>query len=151
MEKLNFITKEFPAMLEKLPADAKGKWGVMNGQQMAEHMAESVSFATGKNNQELHTKAEDLERFKSFAMSDKEFKENTKNALLPPTPPPVRTPGMEHAIAEYRKEIADFSSYFEKNKGSKLMNSFFGELNYEEWVHLLHKHAVHHAKQFGLM
>lgn len=151
MDKLNFVKNEFPTLLRKLKADAKGSWGVMNGQQMVEHMAESISYATGKNTQKLHTPAEHLEKFKSFAMSDKEFKPNTKNALMAETAPSIRLGSIEEAVKEVEKEIADFIAYFEKNPGTTLTNSFFGELNFEEWTHLFHKHATHHCKQFGLL
>ncbi|MCW3084510.1 MAG: hypothetical protein JWP12_1876 [Bacteroidetes bacterium] len=151
MNKLEFLKTDFPALLQNLKPDAKGAWGVMNGQQMVEHMAESISYATGKNNQALHTPPEYVAKAKEFAMSDKEFKPNTKNALMPEIAAPVTKANMEEAIAEVRKEIADFVTYFENNKGATLMNSFFGELNFEEWTHLLHKHSVHHLKQFGLM
>jgi hypothetical protein len=151
MDKLNFLKNEFPALLEKLDPAAKGSWGVMNGQQMVEHMAESISFATGRNNQKLHTPAEHVKKFKEFAMSDKEFKPNTKNALMSEVPIPATKTSMTDAIAEVKKEISNFVNYFENNKGATLTNSFFGDLNFEEWTHLLHKHAVHHCKQFGLL
>lgn len=151
MDKLNFIKNEFPKLLGKLDPHAKGSWGVMNAQQMIEHMAESVSFATGKNNQKLHTPVEQVEKYKEFAMSDKEFKPNTKNALMTELPIPTRKATMEEAIAELEKEIMNFTTFFENNPGAKLTNSFFGDLNFEEWTHLLHKHAVHHSKQFGIL
>jgi hypothetical protein len=151
MDKLNFLKNEFPQLLKKLDPNAKGSWGVMNGQQMVEHMAESISFATGKNNQKLYTPAEQLKGYKDFAMSDKEFKPNTKNALMSETAPPITMASMQEAIAAVEKELADFILYFEKNKGATLTNSFFGDLNFEEWTHLFHKHAIHHAKQFGLI
>jgi hypothetical protein len=137
--------------LRALSPEAKGTWGVMNGQQMVEHMAESISFATGKNNQSLHTPAEHVGKYKEFAMSDKEFKPNTKNALMDETPVPVKKNNMKEAIADLEKEIKNFTDYFENNKGAILTNSFFGDLNFEEWTHLFHKHAVHHCKQFGLL
>jgi hypothetical protein len=151
MDKLNFLKTEFPKLLNTLASDAKGEWGVMNGQQMAEHMAESVSYATGSNTQALHTPVDVVGKYKEFAMSDKEFKPNTKNALMSETAPEITKATMQEAVAGYEKEIVAFISYFEKNKGATLVNSFFGDLNFEEWVHLLHKHAVHHAKQFRLL
>lgn len=151
MDKLNFLKNEFPQLLKKLDPNAKGNWGVMNGQQMVEHMAESISFATGKNNQSLHTPAEHVGKYKEFAMSDKEFKPNTKNVLMSEIAVPVAKASMEDAIADVEKEIADFINHFEKNKDTSLTNSFFGDFNFEEWTHLLHKHAVHHCKQFGLL
>ena len=131
--------------------DAKGEWGVLNGQQMVEHMTESVSFATGKNSQALHSPIEYVAKYKEFAMSEKEFKPNTKNALMSDTPVPVKNNKMESAVIELEKELVAFVDYFDKNKGAVLTNSFFGDLNFEEWLHLLHKHAVHHSKQFRLL
>lgn len=151
MDKLNFLKTEFPKLLRTLNAEAKGEWGVLNAQQMVEHMAESISFASGKNNQLLHSPIEHVGKYKEFAMSDKEFKPNTKNVLMSDTPVPIRKKQMEDAIIQLELEIDDFIGYFEKNKGAVLTNSFFGDLNFEEWVHLLHKHAVHHAKQFRLL
>lgn len=151
MDKLNFVKNEFPYFLKSLKADAKGNWGVMNGQQMVEHMAESISYATGNNNQKLHTPAEHLEKYREFMMSEREFKPNTKNALMSDVPVPTKKTNIQEAIVDIEKQTTNFISYFEKNKGAKLMNSFFGELNFEEWTHLFHKHAIHHAKQFGLL
>lgn len=151
MDNLAFLKTEFPKLVSRLSPEMKGTWGVLNAQQMVEHMADSVRIATGKDNQSLHTPAEHLEKYKAFAMSDKEFKPNTKNALMDETPPAIRHSGMESAISEYVSEVNDFISYFEKHPGTTLTNPFFGELNFQEWITLLHKHAVHHCKQFGLL
>ena len=58
MDKLTFLKTEFPKLLRTLSSEAKGEWGVLNGQQMVEHMADSISYATGNNNQTLHTASE---------------------------------------------------------------------------------------------
>jgi hydroxymethylglutaryl-CoA reductase len=151
MDKLNFVENEFPKLLENLTPEQRGAWGNMNAIQMVEHMAESVSYATGKNPQKLHTPAEHVSKYKEFAMSDKEFKENTKNALMSETPPAVKRASLQEAIDDYKEQLQAFKDYFLKNPGASLTNSFFGDLNYEEWIHLFHKHATHHAKQFGLL
>ena len=151
MDKLAFLKTEFPKLVRTLSPEAKGEWGVLNGQQMVEHMADSISFATGKNNQALYSPAEHVEKYKSFAMSDKEFKPNTPNALMPAVPTPVIKSTMEEAVVELEKQIANFINFFETNNGATITNPFFGNLNFEEWVHLLHKHAVYHSKQFKLL
>lgn len=138
-------------MMRTLDANATGNWGVMNAQQMVEHFAESISYATGKNNQSLHTPAEHVAKYKEFAMSDKEFKPNTKNALMGDTPLPTQKASMEEAVRAVEEEIKNFETFFKEHPGATLTNSFFGDLNFEEWTHLLHKHAVHHLKQFSLM
>ncbi len=138
-------------MMSTLDPTAKGEWGVMNAQQMVEHMADSISYATGKNNQKLHTPPDLVARYKEFAMSDKEFKPNTPNALLPDVPPPASKGNVKDAVAAYEAQVAAYVDYFEKNKGGVLTNPFFGDLNFEEWLHLFAKHARHHARQFRLM
>lgn len=151
MNKLFFLQNEFPKLVSTLNGEEKGKWGVLNALQMIEHMADSVNMATGKNNQKLHTPPEHVQAYKNFAMSDKEFKPNTKNALMSDTAIPSKTNSVKEAIKEYNESVANFISYFENRKDATLTNPFFGELNFEEWIHLLYKHAVHHSKQFGLL
>ena len=82
-------------------------------------------------------------------LSDKPFRENTKNAEMPDIPIPVIKADMKEAIEELKGEFSDLSSYYHDDPSKKVMNPFFGELNFEEWVHLLHKHGRHHARQFG--
>ena len=137
--------------MQSLKADAKGSWGVLNGQQMVEHMSDSIRVASGRDKMPLHTPVEQVGAYKNFAMSDKEFKPNTKNALMSETPTAIRNTNIQEAIKELENEISAFINYFETNKGAILTNPFFGDLNFEEWTHLLHKHAVHHCKQFGLI
>ncbi len=151
MDKLNFLKSEFPKLVANLNPEAKGEWGVLNAQQMVEHMADAISYATGNNNQKLHSAAELVDKFKSFAMSDKEFKPLTPNALMPDVPSAVLKAGVKEAVAEYNYQVIAFINYFEVNKGAKITNPFFGDLNFEEWVHLFHKHATHHLKQFKLL
>jgi len=151
MNKLNFLKTEFPKLVSALSADTKGEWGVLNAQQMVEHMADSISFGTGNNNQKLHSPIESIGRFRDFAMSEKEFKPNTPNALMSATPLPAIYSTVKESIVEYEKQIEAFIHYFESNKEATITNPFFGDLNFDEWTHLLYKHAVHHANQFGLL
>lgn len=151
MTKLEFLRIEFPKLARSLAPESKGHWGVLNAQQMVEHMSDSVRIANGKDPHTLHTPVDQVAKYKEFAMSDKEFKPNTKNVLMGEIPVPAKHPAMEHAVKEYEQEIADFVAYFDKNPGITPTNPFFGDLNKEEWIHLLHKHAVHHSKQFGLL
>jgi hypothetical protein len=86
---------------------------------------------------------------KDFLMSEKEFKPNTKNALMGEDPLPVRHVKISDAIAELESELKDFEKYFTSFPDARITNAFFGDLNYDEWVQLLHKHSMHHLKQFG--
>jgi hypothetical protein len=149
--KLNFLLHELPALLRTLPADARGNWGVMNAQQMVEHFILSVKNASGKLPQPAVNEGEKLQKFREFMFSDKPFKENTKNPLMSEQPLPVHYPSMEAAIDKLQAELNYLVDTFQKNPGLTTLNPFFGELDFDGNVHLLHKHARHHLKQFGLL
>ena len=149
--KRKFVEKEFVELLKKLKPDTKGKWGVMSAQQMVEHMSDAFRNASGKLKLPLITPADKLASFQNFALSDKPFKENTKNVLMSETPPAVKNADIQSAIAELDAEIKYFITQYEGNPDFSFTNPFFGELNFAGQISLLHKHAVHHATQFGLM
>ncbi len=150
-EKLNFISNTVPELLLQLSSETKGNWGVLNAQQMVEHLSESVRIANGKRPEKLITPAENLERVRSFMLSDKAFKENTKNVQMPDIPVPTVKENMQQAIDELNIELQDFIKAFENNPLDTITNPFFGDLNFEEWTHLLNKHFEHHCRQFNLL
>lgn len=150
-EKLEFLSVTFPNLVAQLDANAKGVWGVMNAQQMVEHMSYSIRIANGRLPMQIVTPAENLEKVKGFMLSDKPFRENTKNSMLPDTALPLEQSDMQHAIEELKNEIRFFIEVFQKEPEKIITNPFFGDLNFAEWIHLLHKHATHHARQFGLL
>lgn len=150
-EKAQFIQSRFIPLLKGLPTETTAAWGKMTVQQMIEHLADSVRIASGKaTHTEVLTPPEQLDKMRSFLESEKPFRENTKNVLMPEVPAPVRNPSRAEAIKELKEEIDDFFSVFEKNNLQVTRNPFFGDLNYEQNVQLLYKHAVHHLKQFGI-
>jgi hypothetical protein len=150
-DKLNFIQHTFPELVKKLNGSEVPLWGKMNAQQMIEHISDSIRIADEKNKHELHTAPEQLPVYRKFMLSDKEFKPNTKNALMDEDPVPVTKSSLAEAIREMEAEIADFIAFFKTDPERKTTNPFFGTMNFEEWIHLLYKHLMHHAKQFGLL
>jgi hypothetical protein len=150
-EKLNFIKNDFIQLVSQLNGNETPQWGKMNAQQMVEHMGDAFLDATGMNKRTLLTPDEQLAAFRSFMMSDKDFKPNTKNALMSETPDPVKFENYEAALQRLKQCICDFENHFSENEMKKEMNPFFGELNFEEAVQLLHKHVRHHLRQFKLI
>jgi hypothetical protein len=150
-EKKKFLQEDFIPLLQQLDASAKGKWGVMNGQQMVEHFADAVKNASGKLILPVINTGERLEKSRAFLMTEKQFKENTKNPLIPDTPFPLRKANMNAAIEKLQHELNYFFQVFENNPNFKTTNSLFGELDYAMNIQLLHKHALHHLRQFGLV
>jgi hypothetical protein len=152
VEKAQFLRTRFIPLLQNLPTETQGAWGKMTVQQMIEHFAESVRIASGKiAHADVLTPPEHLDKMRSFLESDKPFRENTKNALMPEVPAPVRNPSKASAVKELKEEIEFFFSVFEKNNLQTTRNPFFGDLNFELNIHLLYKHALHHLKQFGII
>ena len=149
--KAEFLKKRFIPLLKQIPSDTKPNWGKMTLQQMIEHFSDSVRIASGKS---VYTDfvfgPEQLQRNRDFMLSEKPFKENTVNPLMPEVPAPVVNISTEAAINELQKELDYFFSVFEKNDLQVTRSPFFGDLNYEQNVHLLHKHALHHLRQFGV-
>ncbi|MBN8694778.1 MAG: hypothetical protein J0L69_16410 [Bacteroidetes bacterium] len=145
-----FFTQEYIPLLKKLNGNEKGNWGVLSPQGMIEHMTDSIGIAWKRVEHPLQTPETILEKVRSFALSDKEFKPGTKNSLMTEEAAPLRNFSIEAAITEIDREIKSFVDFYKKNPNAVVMNPFFGDFNYEQWLHLLHKHALHHLKQFNL-
>lgn len=150
-EKEEFLKNDFIPLLGKLHADEKAKWGIMNAQQMVEHFADAVKNASGKLLLPILNEGEKLQKSRDFLMSENPFKENTDNPLIPKEGIPHRQPDLPSAINKLQKELNHFFEVFEKNPNLKTGNAFFGQLDYAMNIQLLHKHAIHHLRQFGLV
>ena len=149
--KEQFFKTEYIPLLNQLSDNEVGLWGVLSPQGMIEHMTDSFGNAYGRIKNTLQTPSELLERVRIFALSDMEFKENTKNSLMSETPAPLRNSSISLAIDELENEIKAFFDFYNSNPTHVEMNAFFFVFNYEQWLHLLHKHATHHLKQFNLL
>jgi hypothetical protein len=149
--KAEFLKNRFIPLLKQIPSATQPRWGKMTLQQMIEHFSDSVRIASGKT---VYTDSvfppEHLQKVREFMLSEKPFKENTVNPLLPEAPAPVINISTEEAINELQQEINYFFSVFEKNDLQVTRSPFFGDLNFEENIHLLYKHASHHLRQFGV-
>ena len=150
-QKLNFLKNDFLLLLAPLASDAEGKWGIMTGQHMVEHFADAVKIASGRLLIPRINEGERLEKSRVFMWSETPFKENTKNPVIGEKLLELRQPSMVAALEKLKNELNYFFSVFEDDPSLTTQNPFFGELDYAANVQLLHKHAVHHLKQFGLV
>ena len=149
-EKLQFLLKKFPEHLRSIDPQATPQWGKMNPQQMVEHMNDSVQQALVKVQPPVVTPADRLEKMREFLMSEKEFRPNTNNPIMPEKPVPCRLPAIEDAISQVESSLSEFVRYYGENPSATAVNPLFGEMNYEQWIQLLHKHSIHHLKQFSV-
>ncbi len=149
--KKGFLKNDFLFLINKLKGDEKAKWGKMNAQQMVEHVSAFFKVSTQKIQFPLVTPVEHLPKYKEFLLSEKEFRENTKAPVLPEEPLPLRYPNMQEAKDKLKLSVAEFFEFFKNEPDKKTLHPAFGDLNFDEWVQLHHKHIMHHLKQFGLM
>ncbi|MBS1690064.1 MAG: DinB family protein [Bacteroidetes bacterium] len=149
-EKEAFLRNEYIPMLEQLDPATTPLWGKMNVQQMIEHMADYMRIGNGKRVVAVVTNEEALPKYRAFMESEKPFKENTGNPLMPDIPAAVKHSAVQHAIEELQAEVNHFFEVFNNDAEKKVTNPIFGELDYTQSIQLLHKHATHHLRQFGV-
>lgn len=152
IEKENFLRTKLVTYLQRLDPATPPRWGKMNVQQMIEHYAgDAVRNASGRLKVDMIiTPPEHLERLREFMMSDKPFKENTVNPLMGENPAATRYSTIQAAIGALQQELIYFFEAYEKDPQLIIRNPFFGDLNFEQNVQLLYKHALHHLRQFGV-
>ena len=149
-DKLSFLKNDFVTTIRTINPDTKPLFGKMNVHQMIEHMSDAVRQASGFIRQEATGDAETTEKMYRFMMSDKPFRDNTPNPFLPDEPNTPRHGSVDDSLNQLQIDIETFINIFKSNPEKRILNPFFGNLNFDEWVHLLHKHALHHLRQFGV-
>ena len=151
--KENFLRTKLITYLQRLDPSTSPQWGKMSVQQMVEHYGgDAVRNANGRLKMEkIITPPENLDRMREFMLSEKPFKENTKNPLMGEEPLPLRYKTVQAAIGALQQELIYFFEAFEKNPLLITRNPFYGDLNFEQNVQLLYKHALHHLRQFGVV
>lgn len=153
IEKENFLRTKLVSYLQQLDPSTPPLWGKMKVQQMIEHFACDV-LANANGNlkfEKVISSADHLSKLRDFLMSEKPFRENTKNPLLDEYPRPLRYKTVQAAIGILQEELICFFEVFDRNPDLVILNPIFGNLNFEQNVQLLHKHAYHHLKQFGVV
>ena len=152
LEKENFLRTKLVSYLQQLDPATTPHWGKMSVQQMVEHYAgDAVRNASGRLPfDKIITAPEQLDKMREFMMSERPFKENTKNPLMGEVPQPTHFKTIQAAIGALQQELIWFFEAFEKNPQLVTRNPFFGDLNFDQNVQLLHKHALHHLRQFGV-
>lgn len=150
MNKPEFLQQQYVSLLKNIDPSTPPVFGKMNVHQMIEHMGWAFRQASGLIPQPNVANEEVTQKMYAFMMSDRPFKDNTPNPYMPETPAPPLSEHCEAAIVSLEKDIAFFFKTFATDPQLRIQNPFFGLLNFEEWVHLLHKHAWHHLRQFGV-
>jgi hypothetical protein len=144
-----FLKTGLVPLLQRIPPDTKPLWGKMSFQHMVEHLTAAVKIASGQLVLPGTPDTTRWEKNLAFLMTEKPFRENTHNPYLAEEPYPLRKQTVAVAISELQSALLECFEVYEKEPGKRVQNLIFGNLNYAEQVQLLHKHALHHLKQFG--
>ena len=146
-----FSQEEVPIMLKTLEPDTKPLWGILTAQHMVEHIVGSWRISNGKAEVECKTPEEKLKKYRKFLFSEKPYKRNMKNPIMPDELFQLRKPDLNSAITQLKGEIEDFFTYHEANPDTSPVHPIFNVLNKDEWLIFQKKHIGHHFGQFALM
>ncbi|MBU2019252.1 MAG: DUF1569 domain-containing protein [Bacteroidetes bacterium] len=136
--------------IEKLSSDTPAVWGSMSPQRMVEHLTDTLRIATGKNPQTLLIPEDKVERMQAFLESDKPMAKGIEVPFAPKTWT-LRNEELDLAIDEFTDEWLAFEEYFSENPDATSTHSFYGDLNFDQWLKLNDKHVQHHFEQFNLV
>ncbi|MGI9192647.1 MAG: transferase hexapeptide repeat family protein [Chitinophagaceae bacterium] len=145
-----FFKTRYTAILASILSTQLPVFGKMNVLQMIEHMA--YAFRQGTGLIPLPPVGDEALRAKmlAFVRSDKPFRDNTPNQYLPDEPLPARFNDQAAALADLAEAMQGFFTFFNEHPNQCIANPFFGELNFDDCLQLLYKHALHHLRQFGI-
>ena len=135
--------------LLKLNKASKPLFGLMNAQQMIEHLSLLMQISNGKINADHYVSDEKSARRKPFLDTEDELQIGFRASILSDEPTPEKFETIEKALNNLIAEIKNFEVHFKTEKVEN--HPFFGELDYEYWKKFHTKHFTHHFKQFGLV
>jgi hydroxymethylglutaryl-CoA reductase len=137
--------------LATLTSSAKPIFGLMNAQQMIEHLSAITKIANGNWNVDAFVSDEKMARRKPFLDTENELEIGFKPTLLAEEPNPLQFNSMQEAIDDLISQLQLFVKVFEENPSKTVVHPFFGALNFEYWKKFQTKHFTHHFKQFSLI
>lgn len=145
-----FLYEQFPELIEGIKADTPALWGLMNAQQMLEHIGNVVGLSNGRFEAKPTVDAERLAyRKMRFFEKDVPMPRSFRADFLPETPNPVQFSDIEAAKDFVLQQLQRFDDYYAEHPDMTAVHPVFGALNYNEWVENHARHFRHHLQQFG--
>jgi hypothetical protein len=143
---------ELRSLLSKLTNETVAQWGVMQPQNMVEHLAEVLRYSNGKKQAQMrNTEEEALKAKEGLIYSDREISKGIKSPLLPENAAPFEFESLAVAIEHLEKELRVFDGFYRDNPTATCIQPRLGPMTGEEWIVFHNKHFTHHFKQFGLI
>ena len=151
LTKRDFLTTEFPKLLNNLSPNSKANFGLMTPQHMVEHLIGAIESATEKYEGEREKPATEqqlgMQQFiKSGCVLSHRPSDKTKADL-----PPLKHASLEEAISLVPKAVQKYYAFQDANSNYIPYAYYMGEVSFEE-VELFHfMHIQYHLWQFGLL
>jgi hydroxymethylglutaryl-CoA reductase len=148
---VNFLDEDLVrAQLSKLNKNSESVFGLMNAQQMIEHVSAITKIANGNWVVNTFVSDEQTARRKLFLNLDTELQTGFKASFLAEEPSELKFNTIQEAIDDLVYQVAFFVKVFTQNDKRAVVHPFFGELDFDYWKKFQVKHFTHHFKQFGL-
>lgn len=139
--------------LAELRHDTPARFGVMDAQNMVEHLALVMSISNGSNPLTCDRAIEKQKRDKQLVIHTPDFELpiGFRAPFLPPEPLPYKHEDLDGAIKGLRNEIDAFDAYFAEHPDAEPHHATMGPFTHAEWIIFHGKHFNHHFKQFDLL
>ena len=139
------VKEEIIERINKLTAQSRPLWGIMNVAQMLAHLQQPIGVAQGLYNPHRTFFARIVgPMVKSIYYNDKPFKHNL------PTDPSFVMTSSEKNFEKERQNLINMIRNFNEESILNETHTFFGKLTREQWGKGTWKHLDHHLQQFGV-
>ncbi len=143
----SFVREKLGSLFE----NSKPTFGLMNAQQMIEHLSKITQISNGNWPIDVFVSDEKSARRKPFLDTENELEIGFNPSQLADEPYPLQFENIQKAIDDLIIQVQLFVKVFEENPTKTVVHPFFGELDFEYWKKFQSKHFTHHFKQFELI
>lgn len=148
----DFFSIRISQVIDTVKGDEVAQWGLMNVQQMLEHLLFPLNFAITVNPIILVTPEDKLERQREFLVSEFGMPKNFKTPFLPKDKTvPLIKQDLQESKQLLKETIVQFLNVINATDFTTKLHPVFGQLDKQGWLTFQYKHFSHHFMQFGLL
>lgn len=148
----DFLQTKIPTIIDTITGDEPANWGLMNVQQMLEHLVFPLNFAIAENPVTQVTPEDKLPRQREFLISEYGMPKNFKTPFLPiDKTVPLICKNLEDSKNLLKETIVKFLEVINASDFTTKLHPVFGQLDKQQWLVFQYKHFTHHFSQFSLL
>jgi len=146
------LTREnIAGKLSQLKEDTTAAWGLMDAQNMVEHLREQFRIAIGESEGGIFVPEDKIEKYQESLFNYQAMPVNFKHPQMPEGKAKHKLENLAAAKAGLLEEFDKYQQYYKENPEAVHNNAMFGTLDKYMWDLLHRKHFDHHFRQFGLI